>query len=90
MVGAALISVLASASTLVLVNVIERALVPTIAIKPGAFGASVTHVTACDEGLYSPVQKTCVSKQVFDAEMQRLFSALGIDTSVYNLEHNKE
>lgn len=42
-----------------------------------------TSVLDCETGVYSPVQKQCVSEQVFDAEMQRLFAALGLDTAMY-------
>lgn len=38
-------------------------------------------VLDCETGVYSPIQKTCVSQHVFDQEMKRLFSALGIDAS---------
>ncbi len=41
----------------------------------------------CEDGVYSPVQRGCVDQSVFDAEMKRLFAALGIDTSIYNLEN---
>lgn len=40
-------------------------------------------VLDCDEGVYSPVQRKCVLQAVFDAEMNRLFAALGLDTSIY-------
>ena len=50
--------------------------------------ASQASVLDCSSGVYSPVQKTCVSREVFDAEMQRLFAALGIDTSAYGLNGN--
>lgn len=39
----------------------------------------------CDEGVYSPVQNKCVSQDIFDQEMMRLYSALGIDVSIYQL-----
>ena len=45
-------------------------------------------VVDCDVGVYSPVQKTCVSKEQFNLEMKRLFAALGIDTSIYEQDHN--
>lgn len=37
----------------------------------------------CDELVYSPVQNKCVTQDVFDLEMARLFTALGIDSSIY-------
>jgi len=40
-------------------------------------------VLDCDAGVYSPVQNKCVSRAVFDAEMQRLFTALGLDGTLY-------
>jgi hypothetical protein len=42
--------------------------------------ATMTH---CGEFLFSPIQKKCVPKDVFDAEMNRLFAALGLDTKPY-------
>jgi len=37
----------------------------------------------CNDGTYSPVQRRCVDQDVFDAEMKRLFLALGLDTTAY-------
>lgn len=53
--------------------------------------ASQTSVLDCGSEIYSPVQKTCVSREIFEAEMQRLFIALGIDTTAYGLggDNNK-
>ena len=53
--------------------------------------SSQQSVLDCGSKVYSPVQKTCVARDVFDAEMQRLFVALGIDTSAYGLggDNNK-
>ena len=47
---------------------------------------SATSVLECGENVYSPVQRQCVSKQVFDGEMKRLFAALGIDASIYGAD----
>lgn len=49
---------------------------------------SQASVLDCGSEIYSPVQKTCVSREVFDEEMQRLFAALGIDTRAYGLNGN--
>lgn len=49
--------------------------------------AGPVSVLNCPEGVYSPVQRTCVSQETFDAEMQRLFAALGINTSAYDLSN---
>ncbi len=38
---------------------------------------------ACDAEVYSPVQRRCVDQKVFDAEMKRLFAALGLDAGIY-------
>lgn len=45
-----------------------------------------TALTDCEAGIYSPVQKACVDQATFDAEMQRLFLALGLDPSIYASE----
>lgn len=37
----------------------------------------------CGQQVYSPVQNKCVSQDIFDEEMTTLFSALGIDISIY-------
>ncbi len=55
---------------------------PPIAGETNTVTAS--SVLDCENGVYSPVQRRCVSQEVFDAEMKRLFVALGIDTSVYH------
>ena len=47
---------------------------------------SANSALECGDEIYSPVQRKCVSKQVFDAEMKRLFAALGIDASVYSAD----
>lgn len=39
----------------------------------------------CADKIYSPVQNKCVSQTVFDQEIVRLYSALGIDVSVLQL-----
>ena len=43
----------------------------------------------CDDGVYSPVQNKCVSQDIFDQEMMRLYSALGIDVSILQLNGGK-
>lgn len=90
LVGTAIISVLASASTLALSKAMDQVVVQPVTIQPAPITATGVQITACENGLYSPVQRRCVSKQVFDVEMKRLFSALGIDTSVYELGRNNE
>lgn len=42
----------------------------------------------CGAKVYSPVQRQCVSQEIFDGEMKRLFAALGIDTSIYDQSEN--
>lgn len=65
--------------------------VPLTAATASLSAASQRSVLDCGIGVYSPVQKTCVSREIFDAEMQRLFTALGIDTTAYGLggDNNK-
>ena len=46
--------------------------------------SSAASVLECGQEVYSPVQRKCVSKQIFDEEMKRLFAALGIDASIYS------
>lgn len=90
-IGTVLISIIASTTTLVLASVIENNFA---AIKssevPVPVTAAAPNVIECDQGLYSPVQRACVSKEVFDSEMKRLFSALGIDSSSYDARRKEE
>ena len=37
----------------------------------------------CEKGVYSPVQRLCVDQATFDAEMKRLFAALGLNSEAY-------
>ena len=46
-------------------------------------------VLECANGVYSPVQRKCVEQTVFDEEMKRLFSALGLDTQIYQRKDEK-
>jgi hypothetical protein len=65
--------------------------VPLAAATASLSVASQTSVLDCGSEIYSPVQKTCVSREIFEAEMQRLFTALGIATTAYGLggDNNK-
>ncbi len=84
-VGTVVISIVASATTLLLANTVDSLFAPAqITTSTAPVTARTTSVVECEDGLYSPVQRACVSKEIFDAEMQRLFSALGIDTSAYD------
>lgn len=83
-VGTAFVAILSTSITILAYEIIIKdevgvSLPLTEASKP-ALG---TTVLDCDEGLYSPIQKTCVSQTVFDLEMKKLFTALGIDASPY-------
>jgi len=51
--------------------------------RPLALQAGPSAIPDCSEGVYSPVQRACVDQQTFDAEMQRLFTALGLDARAY-------
>ena len=81
-IGTIFVSILASATTVLVSN-----LVPALVQKPQPIApiATASSVTDCDQGIYSPIQRICVEQEVFDAEMKRLFAALGIETSAYNL-----
>jgi len=48
---------------------------------------SATSVLECGQAVYSPVQRKCVSQQVFDEEMKHLFAALGIDAAIYGTDN---
>lgn len=82
------ISILASASTIVISQALDPLFVSSASETSQPLAVTTSNVTNCETGVYSPVQNTCVSKEVFDNEMQRLFAALGIDTSIYGLGKN--
>lgn len=79
--------------TIVLVSGITSAITAFAVVSfsqndPAAFFPNINDVSAvpvieCGELVYSPVQSVCVDRATFDEEMQRLFSALGIDTKIY-------
>lgn len=41
-------------------------------------------VVECGKQTYSPVQNICVDQHIFEQEMRLLFSALGINTKIYD------
>jgi len=48
--------------------------------------STTASVLDCGAEVYSPVQRQCVSQEIFDGEMARLFAALGIDASIYGAD----
>lgn len=52
-------------------------------LTPTAAGNLDGAILECEAEVYSPVQNRCVPQDVFDAEMQRLLTALGLDGSLY-------
>jgi hypothetical protein len=82
MLGTLVIVVLASVTTVIADKWIEApqfaSSAPSLLTAPQAATPLI-----CAKGVYSPVQKTCVDQATFDAEMKRLFAALGLDTSIY-------
>ena len=83
-IGVVAVALMCSSFTLTGSYFIEQILL-TPAPEPTPILSAVpsTSVLECSEGVYSPVQRACVSQDIFDAEMKRLFSALGIDTAIY-------
>lgn len=51
--------------------------------------AGTPDILNCDKGVYSPVQRRCVDQAVFDTEMKQLYSALGLDASVFDGVNNE-
>lgn len=82
-VGTALI---ATGSSLLTVLALHGADLAGQSMSPMAAMPAMTteSVLECGADVYSPVQRKCVSQQVFDEEMKRLFAALGIDASIYS------
>ena len=75
---------IAAGSSLLTTFSIDGQLWNTQSAPPALLPAvSSSSVLECGERLYSPVQRKCVSKQIFDDEMKRLFAALGINASIY-------
>ena len=90
-VGTVAISIVASTTILMLAKTVDNLFSPgQITTSTAPLTAGTTSVVECEDGLYSPVQRACVSKEIFYAEMQRLFSALGIDTSAYDARRSHE
>lgn len=84
-VGTALIAAGSSALTVLLVGGFSDSddQLQSTATLPLPATASVLE---CGAEVYSPVQRRCVSQDIFDGEMKRLFAALGIDASIYGAE----
>lgn len=70
-------SQLAANSTDIMSNSVQSAQLPPSTID-------------CEQLVYSPVQNKCVTAEIFDQEMARLFSALGIDSSIYKTNASRE
>lgn len=88
LVGTVLISILASTVTVVVSQYFSS---QNATSNPSTSPiTSAQSIVDCYRGVYSPVQNKCVDQNVFDAEMKRLFAALGIDTSIYNLETSSD
>ena len=82
-IGTALVAAGSSLLTLLVVDGIGLIDRPSSAASSIPMTATAS-VLECEQDVYSPVQRKCVSKQVFDEEMKRLFAALGIDASIYS------
>lgn len=89
-VGTVIVAALASVLTTVTTQYLSspNAPLPVAAAPAPLSTAAQSSILECGDGVYSPVQKICVTREVFEAEMQRLFAALGIDTSAYGLGTN--
>lgn len=88
LIGTALTSVFASFVTVLVTNALSVQSSHTA--QPVPVIASANTAIDCETGVYSPVQNKCVDQEKFDAEMKRLFAALGIDNSIYNLENTDQ
>lgn len=83
--GVVVVALLCSSFTLIGSHFIEQKILTTAPEPTSILNAvPITSVLECTEGVYSPVQRQCVSQNIFDAEMKRLFSALGINTAIYD------
>ena len=88
-IGAAAIAIFSSAATVLFaqwvlqpVGLVAQSM--TLPAQPSmAQVAAGADPMACDVHAYSPVQRRCVDQKVFDAEMKRLFAALGLDAGIY-------
>ncbi len=83
--GVLSIAVLSSLATVLFTQLLEgQFLTP---IEQPAQSASIpmapSGIMECKKGVYSPVQRLCVDQATFDAEMKRLFTALGLDSKAY-------
>lgn len=83
MLGVMAIAIVTSMTTVAAQNWLMTWNDPAPSVVP-SLTTSASDALKCTNGVYSPVQRKCVSKEVFDGEMKRLFAALGIDASIYS------
>ena len=83
-IGTLSIALVSSSATVLLSNWLIVGNQPVV--RPGTLlsqAGNANDLLNCETGVYSPVQHSCVDQATFDAEMKRLFSALGLDARPY-------
>ena len=88
-IGAAAIAIFSSAATVLFTQwvlqpggLMAQPITPPAQLSLSQLAAGADPL-ACSAQIYSPVQRRCVDQQIFDAEMKRLFAALGLDAGIY-------
>lgn len=83
--GVVSIALLSSLATVFFINLLEGQFQASIEqpAQSTALALAPTGILDCEKGVYSPVQRLCVDQAIFDAEMKRLFAALGLNSKAY-------
>ena len=83
--GVVSIALLSSLATVLFTNCLEGQIFNSIEqpAQTASIALAPSGILNCKKGVYSPVQRLCVDQATFDAEMKRLFVALGLNSKVY-------
>ena len=83
--GVVSIALLSSLATVFFTNYLDGQYLNSIeqTAQTGSIALAPSGILDCNKGVYSPVQRLCVDQATFDAEMKRLFVALGLNSKVY-------
>lgn len=83
--GVVSIALLSSLATVFFTNFLSSQYLGSVEqpTQPASMALAPSGILDCKKGVYSPVQRLCVDQATFDAEMKRLFVALGLNSKVY-------
>lgn len=83
--GVVSIALLTSLATVFFTNFLQGQYLGSVEqrTQPASIALAPSGILDCEQGVYSPVQRLCVDQATFDAEMKRLFAALGLNSKAY-------